>query len=96
MKEAKRKENKKKTVIVTEEEEVTKLPKETIEALVTEALQLDPLLDDVEEEEEALVTRRRRGKMILTDSESTKTEGYAKTTLDTQENIPLISMLEKK
>ena len=73
----------------------TNLPKESIEAPLTETLQADHMLEDVEEEPEALVTRRRSGKMIIIDNSSTETAGYVKDVSNKPKTIPILSMLEK-
>ena len=66
------------------------------EAPITEVahkeVPVDHLIEDVIEEEETLQVRRKRGKMVVSDSESTETERYAK---EQDTSIPLLSMLVK-
>ena len=80
--------------------EVSELPKRPTKALFTEVVSTEvPPTNILEDETEveiehvkALKGRKRKGKMIISDSESTETEGYAK---EQGAFIPLLSMVAK-
>ena len=93
-KERRRKERKKKSkmqkIQETEEVEVSEPNKE----ITTEVPPINVLEDEIVEESEdstSLRTIRRKGKMVISDSESTDTAGYAKP----HASIPLLTMLGK-
>ena len=90
--------SKKKTIQETKEVEVSKPlkgPTEVpfIEDVATEVRPINVLEVELEEDSEdsaTLRTKKRKGKIIISDSESTYTEGYAKASIDQTCSIPFL------